>query len=538
MRAMRRFGVIGSAVVAMVLAGTVTRSDAGCGCEKPPPPVAPLRPPFASPGSNVTLIADGLVVGESYRATFYGWDGDGPTGEEATADGVAVSKRDFADGVVKTQVVVAVPEMDAGPAAVVLTPLEGGEELLEVPADDFTVLQAELALPDAKGHTIARCYRAAVSMDGTVYLPLDITGVTDRMIFAGRAGGYRLTYGADDIVIYNTQGVTMQLLDPDMVGLYTIDDAADADAQGDPDNKEWGPSGRSFRMTYDRHEFETYRELHEDDPDYAHDPDDADWHVNGTRHYDHDHLVLAIQGAIDGEIVPEPGVTSPFTFRVKRTPANGMGAAENTDVEWADDCEAEPAPEPVPPAAPTCGETPFAGCRSSVSAGRSKLQIEDRDDDTRDAFVWRWTYGQDTALGNFGDPSTAEGLVVCLYDESGETPVLLFEAGAPPNEGCDTLGRLPCWIRNGTPEKPRGFTYRNRQGLPDGIGEVSLKPGRDRRAQVVVGGRGEHLELPALPLDVPVRAQLQSATGQCWESEFAAEGVRKNTAETFKAKSE
>jgi len=520
----RRLSADLTVVLALVLgvAGLPARGEAGCGCEKPPPPVAAIRPPFASPGDTVTLLAEGMVAGATYVATFRDWDGD-----ELAVEGVAVDKRDFADGVVKTQLAVAAPALAPGPATVAVTPLAGGATLLEVPATDFTMLQASLPLPEAKGQTRASCYSAAVAMDGTVYFPLDISDVAEQMIFTGRAGGYRLTFDPEDVVIYNTQGVTMQLLDPAVVGLYTIDDAPDGEQAG-PDAKSWGPTNRSFRMTYDRHEFVTYRDQHLTDPGREPDPTDPDWHLDGTRHYDHDHLVLAIHGLVDQTDPPAPGVTPPFTFRVKRMLANAAGGAENETIQWSAGCETPPVDRSAEVPPPSCGAAPFVGCRQPVRSRATRLQIKDKEKDARDSVAWKWAHGQETATGSFGDPAAEDGMVLCLYDESGNAPALIFEAGVPPNDGCDASSARSCWKGS-----PRGFSYRKKDGAPAGIAGVVLKPGANGRARVVVKGRGELLALPELPLALPVRAQLQSAIGQCWEATFDAAGVRTNTAMHF-----
>ena len=49
-------------------------------------------------------------------------------------------------------------------------------------------------------------------------------------------------------------------------------------------------------------------------------------------------------------------------------------------------------------------------------------------------------------------------------------------------------------------------------------------------ANWAVKGKGEALDMPSLPLTVPVRAQLVSyLTGACWEAEYHADGVIENT---------
>ena len=49
---------------------SVTPTYGGCGCDKPPPPVASVRPAFASPGNTVTLFAPGIQDGVSYLVLF------------------------------------------------------------------------------------------------------------------------------------------------------------------------------------------------------------------------------------------------------------------------------------------------------------------------------------------------------------------------------------------------------------------------------------------------------------------------------------
>jgi hypothetical protein len=54
---------------------------------------------------------------------------------------------------------------------------------------------------------------------------------------------------------------------------------------------------------------------------------------------------------------------------------------------------------------------------------------------------------------------------------------------------------------------------------------------------VIVKAKGENLPpLPVLPLTLPVRAQMQTANGACWEAEFLASGVMRNDALKFKGK--
>ena len=175
------------------------------------------------------------------------------------------------------------------------------------------MLQRPLVLPEADAATIAECYRAAIGADGTLYLPVDISAIADRMMFSGIGWTYPFLFDGNDIVIYNTQGILMQLLGPEQADIFAIADP------GAP---------HSFELIYDRHEFETYRAEHSHEGGYGLDPDDPEWHSDGTRHIDHDHLVIAIQGVrgVRGctesrrRHLPSPWTSPPSFPRVTRAP--------------------------------------------------------------------------------------------------------------------------------------------------------------------------------------------------------------------------
>ena len=303
---------------------------AGCGCNKPPPPAASIRPGFASPGDAVTLFADGIRAGGMYTALFIGAKG------AAVVSGTAVLKRDLADGVVKPQLVVSAPAIRPGPAAVKVfvnkqsltdVIVNGGTKVLEVGSDQFTMLQAPVQLAEGDGETMVQCYRGAVGANNTVYIPVDISNIAQHMVFSGLAMNYPLTFNAQDIAIYNTQGFLMQLLGPDQAGIYAIDDPA-----GVPN---------SLRLTYDRHEFVTYFDQHEHIGGLGLDPADPAWHSDGTRHVDHGHLVIAIHGLVASQNRPTPGLTPPFDLRITTALADGTtGVLANRTIQWSSACTA------------------------------------------------------------------------------------------------------------------------------------------------------------------------------------------------------
>jgi hypothetical protein len=284
--------------------------EAGCGCAKPPPSLRVIRPAFASPGDTITIFPPENKAGEyEIRAGSY-------RGKRTT-----VYKRDLADGVYKWQIVVQLPALPIGPTRV---EVKGPGRDFAIDASDFTVMQAPLALQQGDGETIAKCYRAAVTADHVVLIPLDISAISDHMIFNGLGEKFPLLFGAQDVMIYNTQGFLMQLLTPQNAGIYAIADP------GNPD---------SMSLTYDRHEFNTYREQHAHTGGYGLDANDPNWHTDGTYHVDHDHLVLAIKGVVEGQGPPAAGRTPTFDFDVVTALADTVGGTPTTrSITWSPEC--------------------------------------------------------------------------------------------------------------------------------------------------------------------------------------------------------
>jgi hypothetical protein len=314
MRWTLRFLIAVSGLLAMPL--LASPADAGCGCDKAPPPPAAVRPAFASPGQEITLISDKLKADKSYRV----WFGSGWTWPvSATAE----RRRDLADGKKKVQLTVALPSwLDPGPTSIRVT--RDDDTVMRVDDKQFTVLQAQIRLDQADGVTVAKCYRAAVGADGTVYFPVNVANISQRMIFSGLAETYPLLFGPSDVTIYNTQGFLMQLLAPKEAGtLYTITDP------GTPD---------SLELTYDRHEFVTYKKQHVHDGNLALDREDPAWHVDGTRHVDHDNLVIAISGVLENGRKPQPGQTPAFTFSIVTALADSSTPITTRTITWSRDC--------------------------------------------------------------------------------------------------------------------------------------------------------------------------------------------------------
>jgi hypothetical protein len=68
----------------------------------------------------------------------------------------------------------------------------------------------------------------------------------------------------------------------------------------------------SDTLHYSRHEFSTYFLQHQERQPHAVDSTDRNWHLDGSRHVDHDHLILAIMGSMNDGSLPRPGATPAF----------------------------------------------------------------------------------------------------------------------------------------------------------------------------------------------------------------------------------
>jgi hypothetical protein len=301
------------AAVAM-LAVPVRPAAAGCGCEKPAPAVTSVRPNATYAGTDVGLFHPGLEPGRSYAVTFTST----VSGAQAAVQGVAVLRRDLADGQPKPQVVVALPGLPLGPARIDVGIPGQSNILLAVDDSQFTVIPQPIPVPGWTGRFDVKDFHGAVGRDGTLYLSLDMTGVTQPLVLEMRAKGYPLRFTEDAVLFYNVQGFLMQRLDggiPGLSGHLVSDEKKDSDI-----------------LRYARHEFATFYLQHEERQQHAVDSGDPNWHLDGTRHIDHNHLVVAIAGYVQGsastgikddpakDSVPAPGATRKFKLEVRTSP--------------------------------------------------------------------------------------------------------------------------------------------------------------------------------------------------------------------------
>jgi hypothetical protein len=176
---------------------------------------------------------------------------------------------------------------------------------------------------------------------------------------------------------------------------------------------------------------------------------------------------------------------------------------------------------------PPCPPEPRPGCKQPTVLWKGEIQLRDNTPDAADNFTWKWVKGAAVTAAEIGDPLVTDVFAYCVYDA---TDGLVMESIVPPGATC---GTQPCWKDLGG----TGFKYIDKAGThAAGIRKLVLKAGAEGGAKVIVKGKGDGLDMPTLPLSLPVRAQLASSAGTCWEAEFQPAGVLDNTAAEFHAK--
>jgi cysteine-rich repeat protein len=164
---------------------------------------------------------------------------------------------------------------------------------------------------------------------------------------------------------------------------------------------------------------------------------------------------------------------------------------------------------------------PLAPCKGA-EPGKASLSLKNSATDASDRLLWRLSKGDATTAIELSDPVGANGYTLCLYDASAAPqPRLRVRAPAGSN-----------W-------KPTsaGFNYRSKAKTPDGLLNAKLKAGPAGATKILVKGRGDNLDLPALAgLAPPLTVQLRRAGGGCWGATFSTPLL--SGAEVLKSKSD
>jgi cysteine-rich repeat protein len=157
-----------------------------------------------------------------------------------------------------------------------------------------------------------------------------------------------------------------------------------------------------------------------------------------------------------------------------------------------------------------CTPAPLAGCRTADS-GKSQLQLKDKPLDTKDQGQWKYGRGAITPKTDFGSPLVDTGYQLCLYANGSKVSDALIPAAG-------TCSGKPCWKENA-----KGFQYKNKLAMPDGVTQLKLKEGTVAgKTQIQVKLKGDPIDMPDLPLALPVRVQIKNSNGICWETTHSA----------------
>jgi hypothetical protein len=290
--------VMASVLAAAMTTTVVSSAQAACGCDKPPPPRASVRPFVGTVDQEITLFDDRFEKNGHYTVLFQSRDGT-----QDWSRGRGVLKRDFADGEVRPQLRVEVPNVSFGPAQISV--YDDANQLMYTLGDDqFTVIAPPIMLHDFAETITRNDYKTGIGADGTIYFAIDTSNVSDATLYTGTTVGFPLRFDSRNVAFFNDQGFLMGFLDPKMPGLFAI---------------KAGVSSESASLHYWRHEFRTYKEEHRKRD--ARRSADGEWHVDGSPHVDNYHMVVAISGMLDNGQQPVPGATPAFQLVVTSEPA-------------------------------------------------------------------------------------------------------------------------------------------------------------------------------------------------------------------------
>lgn len=277
--------------------------EAGCGCDKPPPAPAVVVPNFGIPGQKVTLFDGPFVVGRQWTVEFRNGT------SSATTTATVVEKRSLTSrpvGQLTPQLVVTVPNVAAGPTTIIASSSDG---TLTVRPDLFTMLGTPIMVSELETDQDLLSYTTGVGADGTLYLAVGgLDRVCKSMKFDARADGFPLRFSQGAALIYNHQGFLIDALNSLSVNRFEVRPETAAK--------------RSDRLIYFRHSFAQYCAEHASGGVRAVDPNDPNWHRNGTPHVDYSMLIFAIVGTVNGGSVPPGASVSDLSFNTQFGPGN------------------------------------------------------------------------------------------------------------------------------------------------------------------------------------------------------------------------
>src|SRR5262245_11344103 len=158
-----------------------------------------------------------------------------------------------------------------------------------------------------------------------------------------------------------------------------------------------------------------------------------------------------------------------------------------------------------------------SGCDHPLST-KSSVGLKDNAVNTKDKVAWTFVDGPGSATGAFGDPTSDTDYALCVYDDSGVSPIIVASGTAPAGIS---------WSANA-----KGFKYKSSSSS---LTKAQLKVSGGK-TKLMVKGAGAGLGMPGSlnGLGLPVVVQLKASNGQCWQTSFPTAKVSNPV--TFKAK--
>jgi hypothetical protein len=156
------------------------------------------------------------------------------------------------------------------------------------------------------------------------------------------------------------------------------------------------------------------------------------------------------------------------------------------------------------------------GC--NTTNGKASFSVKDSSEAAKDQLKFQWQKGTIT-LADLGTPTASNDYVLCAFDENGVVASALAPAGS-------TCGSAPCWT-----ESTKGVKYSDKAKPPtsDGVSQISGTAGSDGKGKLQAKLAGSSMN----PLDIasiayPVKVQLKTSGGECWEQDFDSADEKKN----------
>jgi hypothetical protein len=210
------------------------------------------------------------------------------------------------------------------------------------------------------------------------------------------------------------------------------------------------------------------------------------------------------------------------------TADDGMVASPTTDFE--NFTHAGEASLRIASGNPQCASCPPAPLGACKTAAKSILLLNDNTNDAKDKLLWKWTKGQSTTVGDFGDPQNSAAYALCIY--GGSSPALL--------SGGALL--VPTSASKWSPIGATGWKYNDPAAGSDGVQKLMLKSGSADKSKALLKGKGvalPNVSPSLLNSSLPLVVQLSNnETASCLESDFGSGDVLKAKTAQFKAKTQ